>query len=224
MVVKRSTDESADSISNAGIVELYLDDVDELLSLARTRCDNVELHAGSAVLDRAEDLRSVLPRELSDVHIRTRNPMGKIHLNLTYCGPVFYDSTDTAKLCTVEIRSRLNAMGAQISTKARLRFLGKNGFNLLIASITAASIGAVSLISNMPGYIWFIIPAMAAIAAGAWLGNVGMSAAVIVTETRANARSRFAEAKVSRRGATFAGLVSTAVGALLGYVVAILTR
>jgi len=226
MAVRRSTRTGISSIEKLGITELYLDDVDELLSLARQRCESAELIAGNAQLDSADDLRSVLDSELSDINIRTQSPSGNIYLTKNLCGVVFYDTSDAARLASSDIRARLNVMGASRGTKYRLRILGTSPWlsALLYLGSLAVTIGLVLLFDTTDLLLSNILFNLVSFTLILWASNARLSTAVIVTETRAKARTRFADAKVSQKGAMAAGIMGAIVTGVLGYLVAVLTR
>jgi hypothetical protein len=63
-----------------GGLRLYLDDVEDVRQLLAERSQTVTLHAGEAVADTADDLKSATDGELADIRITARSPEAEVRL------------------------------------------------------------------------------------------------------------------------------------------------
>lgn len=228
MAVKRTSGDTSNKVSGLGIVELYLDDVDSLLATARSRSGSADLFAGTAQLDNAEDLRSVLPDELAHVRIQTQDPWSTLYLERDSCAVVmgFMGDADQMILLKSDLIAAVQNHAASKWVRTGIRLRGRRPWLTLGFSLFSSVATVIAVLVTAPG-----LPAMAAVfgvlafaanLSAAWFGNVDYSAAVIVPETRANARRRFAAAKVSLNGSIIAGTVVAIVSAGVGYLAGLL--
>jgi hypothetical protein len=124
-----------------GRLRLFLDDLDDLVALLRSRCADVTISAGYAEADEPEDLRGATRRELRRINIVTSEPSIAVYLGSRAGSVSTYTPTAEAKSLIDDV------YGLLIQRRAKTAGLKDAGPILAIGAIIPSLI-AYSTVSS----------------------------------------------------------------------------